>query len=516
MPNNVLGTAVRLLLAALSGWLLALAYPTPGQWWWAPISVAIFSALAWNQTKKLGAITGFLYGFVAFLAQHTWLTVVGLDAMWILSIYLATWTGAIGIVISICSRAITAKVIPWPIGLLAISSIWILEEFLRGRYPFGGYPWARLAFSQADSPLAFWSRIGGIPWLSFVVVAIAVACVGIVSVASMRAKVMLALFVIASFLIPISLSSAERSVEPDTSDSTIAIGVIQGGTPQTGMGAMDVRRAVLDNHVKQTIELAQKVQRGEEPQPEIVIWPENSSDLDPFVEADAAALIDQAAKAIGVPILVGAVVESKTDPQNEVYNMGIMWDPVTGAGETYIKNAPVPFGEFIPFRSILTKLISRYERVPRDFAHGTEPGIFTVNGVTLGDLICFEVAVDSVVNRVINAGAQVLVVQTNNATYAGTALPQQQLQIERLRAIENDRTVVVAATTGISARIAPDGSVDPIIEDGEVGSFVVEVLPHSNLTPAVRFGPYVELLLCLLVVGVLVFIPIRERRRRSS
>ena len=123
---------------------------------------------------------------------------------------------------------------------------------------------------------------------------------------------------------------------------------------------------------------------------------------------------------------------------------------------------------------------------------------------------------DPVVNRVINESAQLLVVQTNNATYAGTALPQQQLQIERLRAIENDRTVVVAATTGISARITPDGSVDPIIEDGEVGSFVVEVLPHSNLTPAARFGPYVELLLCALVVGVLVFIPIREPRRRSS
>ena len=516
MPNNVFGTAVRLFLAALSGWLLALAYPTPGQWWWAPISVAIFLAVAWNQTKKLGAITGFLYGFVAFLAQHSWLTVVGVDATWILSFYLAIWIGAIGIVISSISRAITKKVIPWPIGLLTIGSVWVLEEFLRGRYPFGGYPWARLAFSQADSPLAFWSRIGGIPWLSFVVVAISVACVSIFIIASIRAKVALVLFVIVCFLIPITLSNVSISTDANGAESTIAIGVVQGGTPQTGMGAMDVRRAVLDNHVKQTIELAQKIQRGEESQPEIVIWPENSSDLDPYVEDDAAALIDQAVKAIGVPILVGAVVESATDPQNEVYNMGILWGPSTGPGETYIKNAPVPFGEFIPFRSVLTQLISRYERVPRDFAHGTEPGIFTINGVVVGDLICFEVAVDPVVNRVVNDGAQVLVVQTNNATYAGTALPLQQLNIERLRAIENDRTVVVAATTGISARITPDGSVDPILEDGDVGSFVVEVAPQVNLTPGARFGPYIELLLCILVVGVLAFIPIRERRRRSG
>ena len=516
MAKNSWSIAVRLLLAALSGMLLALAYPTPSQWWWAPISVAIFSALAWNQPKRLSAIIGFVYGLVAFLVQHIWLTVVGVDATWILSIYLAIWIGAIGIVISIMSRAITRKVIPWPIGLLAISSVWILEEFLRGRYPFGGYPWARLAFSQADSPLAFWSRIGGIAWLSFVVVAIAVACVGIFFIASMRTKITLTLFITASFLIPITLSHAYGSVDPDASDSTITIGVVQGGTPQTGMGAMDVRRAVLDNHVKQTMELAQKVQRGEEPQPEIVIWPENSSDLDPFVEPDAAALIDEAAKAIGVPILVGAVVESETDPQNEVYNMGILWDPVTGPGDTYIKNAPVPFGEFIPFRSILTQLISRYERVPRDFAHGTEPGIFTINGVTLGDLICFEVAVDPVVNRVISEGAQILMVQTNNATYSGTALPEMQLHIERLRAIEYDRTVVVAATTGISAAIRPDGSVNPILKDGDVGSFVIQVNPQSGLTPAARYGRYLELLLCLIAVGALAFIPIRERRRRNS
>jgi apolipoprotein N-acyltransferase len=224
-------------------------------------------------------------------------------------------------------------------------------------------------------------------------------------------------------------------------------------------------------------------------------------------------LIEKAVKAIGVPILVGAVVDSATDPENEVYNMGILWDSLAGPGETYIKNAPVPFGEFIPFRSILTQFISRYDRVSRDFAHGTEPGIFTVNEVLLGDLICFEVAVDPVVNRVVREGAQVLVVQTNNATYSGTALPQQQLHIERLRAIEYDRTVIVAATTGISAEILPDGSVGQTLPDGATGSFVVEVSTQSNLTFAARFGSYVELLLCLIGIGVLASIPIRERRR---
>jgi len=510
MVRTPLTLGLRVTAAGLAGWLLALAYPLANQWWLAPISIAIFIGAVWNTNKRASAFIGFVFGLVAFRVQHDWLIVVGVDATWILSIYLALWIALIGMFISILSRAITRRTIPWPVGLIAIGSIWILEEFLRGRFPFGGYPWARVGLSQADSPLAFWSRLGGISWLSFVVVMIAVSFVGIVVVSSIRVRLILALIIVVSFVIPITLSS---TTSINSTGPTIAIGVVQGGTPQTGMGAMDVRRAVLENHVNETIKLAMKVKSGEVPQPQVVIWPENSSDLDPFTQPDAAMLIETAVKAIGAPILVGAVVDSATDPENEVYNMGILWDPSTGPGETYIKNAPVPFGEFIPFRSVLTQFIARYDRVTRDFAHGTEPGIFSVNGVLLGDLICFEVAVDPVVNRVVNEGAQVLVIQTNNATYSGTALPQQQLHIERLRAIEYDRTVIVAATTGISAEILPDGSVGQSLPDGATGSFVVEVSAQSNLTFAARFGPYIELIVCLFAIGTLATIPIRERRR---
>lgn len=510
MVRTPLTLGLRVTSAGLAGWLLALAYPLANQWWLAPISIAIFIGSVWGTSKRASAFIGFVFGLVTFRVQHDWLIVVGVDATWILSIYLALWIALIGTFTSILSRAITRRTIPWPVGIIAIGSIWILEEFLRGRFPFGGYPWSRLALSQADSPLAFWARLGGISWLSFIVVMIAAAFVGIVVISSIRARLVLALIIVVSFVIPISLSSMTNI---NATVPTIAIGVVQGGTPQTGLGAMDVRRAVLENHVNETIKLAMKVKSGEVPQPQVVIWPENSSDLDPFTQPDAAILIETAVKAIGAPILVGAVVDSATDPENEVYNMGILWDPLTGPGETYIKNAPVPFGEFIPFRSVLTQFISRYDRVTRDFAHGTEPGIFSVNGVMLGDLICFEVAVDPVVNRVVNEGAQILVVQTNNATYSGTALPQQQLHIERLRAIEYDRTVIVAATSGISAEILPDGSVGQTLPDGATGSFVVEVSPHSNLTIAARFGPYIEIIACLFGIGTLVTIPIRERRR---
>lgn len=496
----------RLLFAALSGLFLVFAYPDPDLGWLAPIAIAGVTAAVWHQSLRFGFLAGFVFGFVSFYGQHLWLGVVGADAHVILSIYLALWIGGIGAATAYLSRRIaTALVVP------IIGALWVFEEALRGRYPFGGYPWSRLAFSQADSPLASWATIGGVPFLGFIV-----AITGILWVYAFHkrtAKVLVTATLTTAVLIVIPSILPTMGVK--TTGKTAILGVIQGGTPQIGMGAMDVRRAVLENHVEETLQMAKDVATGQIKQPDAVIWPENSSDLNPFTDTEAAELIESAANAIGVPIMVGAVVDSFTDPVNEVYNMGIWWVPGTGPTTTYIKNAPVPFGEFIPFRSVLTRFIDRYDRVPRDFAHGTEPGIFEINGMTLGSLICFEVAVDPVVNELISRDVGAIVVQTNNATYAQTALPEQQLAIERLRAIETGREVVVAATTGISAAINPDGAVTQILTDGETGSFTTTVSAVTGMTPGSRFGPYLEIFLGALAAGSLLVMPIRQRFTRN-
>ena len=131
---------------------------------------------------------------------------------------------------------------------------------------------------------------------------------------------------------------------------TSTVAVIQGDVPRAGLDFNAQRRAVLDNHVQQTLELAQDVAAGEEPQPDVVIWPENSSDIDPYTNADAAREIDRAAAAIDAPILVGAVVEG---PGENVSNTAIVWDPDDGPGDTYVKRHPVPFGEYIPSPLVL-------------------------------------------------------------------------------------------------------------------------------------------------------------------
>ena len=491
-----------LIVAGLAGLLLAGAYEPVNIWFLAPLAIAILVAIQWDAKNIDGFLTGLVFGFVSFFVQHMWLRVVGADAQLVLSIYLAVWIAFVGL-----GTAFLSRNLPKWIALIGITGLWVLEEALRGRYPFGGYPWARIVFSQSDGLLAQWSTLLGVPAVTAMVVLIATS-----TAIALRYRTRQTIAV-AIVVILVSISIPRLITTNTTSENNLTIAVVQGGTPQTGLGAMDVRKAVLENHARVTVELADQVRKGEAKPPDLVLWPENSSDLNPFQDVEAQTIISRASQAIDAPILVGAVVDSFTDPDNEVYNMGILWDPKTGPGDTYIKNAPVPFGEFIPFRSLLTSLISRYERVPRDFAHGQDPGIFTVNGITLGDLICFEVAVDKVVNRVIDEGAGALVVQTNNATYANSALPAQQLAIEKMRAIEMGRAVVVAATTGISAFIDPNGNVEQILADGEVGAFVVDVPSITDRTIGSFLGPLVEIFLCLVALALLV---VAWTRRRTN
>jgi apolipoprotein N-acyltransferase len=268
--------------------------------------------------------------------------------------------------------------------------------------------------------------------------------------------------------------------------------------PRAGLEFNAQRRAVLDNHVQRTLELAAAVAAGEERQPDLVLWPENSSDIDPFTNADATGQIDRAAGAIGVPVLVGAVVEG---PGEKVSNTAIVWDPDDGPGDTYVKRHPVPLAEYVPARSFFRFFSDKVDLVRRDFAAGDEVGVLDVGGTRLGDLICFEVVYDGLVNDVVEGGAGMIVVQTNNATFGFTDESEQQLAMSRLRAVEFGRTVAVAATSGISAIVAPDGS---IVESSSLFTpdvLVQEIAQRSDTTVAQRLGAAPEWVLTAVGAG---------------
>jgi apolipoprotein N-acyltransferase len=496
-------------LALLAGLVMWLAFPPVAFGPYAIASVALLTAALWRSSLRRGLGLGLVAGLVFFLLLLGWMRVIGWDAWLLLALLCASWFALVGFGTALVSRLPGAPV--W------IGAVWVLSEALRGRVPFGGFPWGDLSFAQSGSPLAALAPWGGSAFVSFTVAFIGASALTITL--DYRAGrrglsgIWLALCALLVFVPAVAGLPASGDTVGGPEAATIAI--VQGGTPEVGMGAMDVRRAVLDNHVAQTLDLAKAIDAGRVKRPAFVLWPENSSDLDPFVDADAATSISAAAKAVGVPILVGAVISVPDNP-NGVWNVGVVWDPIAGPQEMYIKNHPVPFGEYIPFRDFLAQHIARFDRIPRDFIPGDKPGNLTIGGVPVGNVICFEVAYRDVVDAVVGGGARVITVQTNNATYGGTAQPEQQLAIERLRAIEFGRSVVVAATSGISAAIAPDGSFLERMDEGVVGWRVVDVPLRGQMTWATVAGRAIELALCLVAIVAItvgVLWSVRGRRR---
>lgn len=499
----------RLLLAVVSGVLLALAFPPTGASLLVLPAVALLVIATFRTTWMRGALLGFIQGAVSFGILLRWLSVVGGDA-WILLVGLcAFWIGVVG-----AGQALVTRLRWWP---LWVACVWVLQEALRDRIPLGGFPWGRLAFAQTATTLTPWASVGGAPAVTFAAAlgGSLVAFVVLVLVArrtgwqqwtwaGVGGLIVLAL---AGLLVPRPVDGQQDGGSP----STVAA-VIQGGVVSTGISVNDERREVLDRHLAQTLRLAEDVDAGLVPQPDIVVWPENAVDIDPYANEEVATALTAAARAVDAPLLIGAIIEAPGDPRM-IANVGIVWTAQDGPGESYIKRHPVPFGEYIPFRSLIAPLVGRLDRLARDMMAGTEAGVLQAGDVRLGDVICFEVAYDSIVRESVTEGGRVIVVQTNNATFAGLGQPEQQVAMSRLRAVEHGRAVLVAATSGISAVIAPDGSVVSEIPEGDVG-YLLETVPlRDALTLADRLGAFPEWVLAVLGLAAMVFTAVRVRLR---
>lgn len=498
----------RMAAAMAAGALMWPAFPPMGLWPLAPLGIAVFSLAVRGVRARTGAWLGFCCGTVFFLLTLEGIVKIGPDAWILLSVVQALYFAALG-----AGAAVAGRLRGWPVW---IAALWIGQELLRGRVPFGGFPWARVAFSQTDSPFTPYAALGGAPLVTFVTALtgglLALAALTLWHAFFRRARGRgiagspaepgpsrrrAGLAAAASLAGALALGPAALAVPIPASGRPITVAVIQGNVPRLGLDFLGQRKAVLNNHVQRTRELASRVRSGELPRPELVVWPENSSDLDPYSDLEAREAIDGAVKDIGVPVLVGAVVDSADG--RHVENRGIVWHPVTGPGAYYVKRHPVPFGEYLPFRDILTKLITRFERIPRDYAQGGRAGSLQLGPARIGDVICFEVAYDGLVRDV--ASSELLVVQTNNATYGKTSLPPQQIEMSRLRAIEHGRSVLVAATSGISAIVAPDGRMIDKSAEFTPDIQVARIPLRTSRTLADRVGAVPEWVLALLGVA---------------
>jgi apolipoprotein N-acyltransferase len=508
--------AARLATAAVAGIAAGLSFEPAGLAILLPLAVAALAVACHRSGLGRGFAAGAVFGAAFLLTLLPWLRVIGVDAWIGLSLFEALFYGLLGF-----ATAAVTRLPLWPVWLAAC---WVGVEALRSAVPFGGFPWGRLAFATVDTPVAGLVRYAGGAGVTFAVaLAGALLAWGFVELRRrggyrrpVAAAAGAALVWFAGAAVspdPVPSPSPRAAAGDDASTATVA--AVQGDVPGEGMDAFDERRAVLDNHVEATTELARSVAAGEAPRPDLVIWPENSTDIDPFEDASAYADIQGAVDAVGAPTLVGAMVAGERP--EDVLNQGIVWAPGTGPGERYSKNHPVPFGEYIPFRDEIAPYVSRLDQIPRDMVAGTRPGLLPLGPVTVGDVICFEVAYDDLVHEVVEGGADLVVVQTNNATYMGTGQIEQQFAISRLRAVETNRYVVVAATNGLTGIVAPDGRVVAQAPTRTREVLVETVSNPGGLTPAVRFGGLVELLVSLLAAAaVCVGLVVGRRARRRA
>lgn len=479
----------RVALALASGVVQFLAFPPVGWWWMAPLGVCLLVLAVRDATLGRSAALGFLAGAAFFVPLLQWVSVLGWDAWLLLGLAMSGWFALLGWGVRL------ALEVNW--WILAVPAVWVLQEWLRSRFPWGGLGWGRLGFSQPDSALTGWVTVGGAPLLGFMVALIGclllllfpISRTTVISVVSIAALVAVGWFV---------YPAPGQTGEP----AFARLALVQGNVPAPGIDFLGRPLAVLTNHVETTKDLARAVRAGEQPRPDAVVWPENAADIDPVMSPQAGALVESAAAAVGVPILVGTVQDVPGQP-DRVANVGLVWEPGEGPTDAYIKQHPVPFGEFLPLRPLLSSLISRFDRVPRDFIAGQDPGVLHLGPARVADVICFEISNDEIVRTGVRLGGRTVVVQTNNATYATTAQPEQQFDISRLRARETGRSVLVAATTGITAVISPDGRYEalPQLTSGWLNR---EILLQDAQTPAVRFGGLVDGLLSLLGVLALV------------
>ena len=384
----------------------------------------------------------------------------------------------------------------------------------------------RLGYTTADMPLS-----GYLPWLGVAGTGLMLALAGValawaierlgtaegirprLRAAAVPTAVIITIMVLGPVL-------GMRGAQP-AEGKPVVIGMVQGNVDGTaGSHALGYARSVTNNHLSETIMLAAKVQTGQQHMPDFLLWPENSTDVDPTKDTETAQLISEARRFAERPILVGAVMEGPGPDERQT--TALWWTTQDAVAARYDKRNLVPFGEYIPMRNTLLPIMPILKQVGRQSVPGHGPGVLNVKlqdgrQLRIGDVICFELAWDSTVHDTVGHDAQLLVVQSNNATYTATAQPRQQFAITRVRAMELRREVVVSTTSSFSGHIDPHGRVIDRTRESTAASASYLVPLRSGRTPALLIGPWLERgasLVALVALGLGLWLPRRPMTAR--
>ena len=458
-------------MIALSAFLASAAFAPIGIWYLGVLGYSLFLRKIFK--SRLQVWHAFAFGFIYNAIVLDWSgKFVGALPWLLLSLLQALFYIPVGVV---------AK--RWGSIWFTIGALLLMEE-LRSIFPFGGFGWTRIAFSQIESPGAAFLPYGGVLALS----ALTLLFAALISRIRVGNLIKLLLIVIGLALFP---------ANPQGSGS-VKLLAIQGNTPSVGLDFNSRAQAVFNLHRDATYKYAKENY-------DVIIWPENAIDIDPGAYPNVAADIEKLISEKAAPLIAGVVLKRDGSP----VNASVLYNSEPGAVSTYIKRGLTPFGEFMPLRAV-AEFISPFAASVVDFKPGEKLVTHEVAGAALGPIICYEIINDRLVAQM-SANAQALIVQTNSATFAGTAESRQQLAITRVRALENSRSILSVSTIGISAYIDSNGEVNQSTPEDIQTSLTGDLILNDHITFANKWGNTVKYLL-LSFIFILGFRDLRKRR----
>lgn len=416
-------------LAALAGVVVALSLPPWGWWPLGFVGIAALSVLLAGRAGWARFRAGAAFGVGMFTVGLWWMGEFNAVGAGLAVIVEAMFIGLAG-----------AAAPPGRARAMGLPAALVLAEGLRRVVPFGGLPLAGIALGQVGGPLAGAARIGG--ELSVMALAagagVALACLA----RRDWRPAALAMALVAGVAVA-------GAAAPDGSQGrAVVVGAVQGGGPRGFRGVDADAGAVFAAHLASSDRLR--------PPLDLVLWPEDVVDVDrPIAATHEAEQLGALARGLGAPVVAGVVEDAGP---TRFRNAAVVWSAAGVIADRYDKVHRVPFGEYVPWRSLVDR-VADLSVIPRDAIAGGGPGVVATSAGQAGVLISYEVFFADRARTATEAGGTVLLVPTNAASFSTSQVPTQEVAAARLRAIESGRSLVQAAPTGYSAFIDHRGRV---------------------------------------------------------
>ncbi|MHA7860508.1 apolipoprotein N-acyltransferase [Tessaracoccus sp. Y36] len=477
ISRPALPVGVSALVAVCIGLLIGAGQAPMGVW---PATIAGLALFTWFMAARRPG-TAFGYGYLIGLAMNvltvSWVSVLGIWVGVALVTFLSLWWALLALVVS---RLVRLRF--WP---LLVPAAWVAMEFVSGKIPFGGFSWTRLGFTVVDQPMSGWLGFVGVTGVSYLVALVANSLLFAALDRKRRVRVLagaLAIFVVGGLL------NLTPHADPET---TVSIAVVQPNVNRQEHGTGSYARSVTNNALSETVFALAEARTGDWPTLDFVLWPENATDVDPILDPETRRMVEVAALLAEVPIFVGAVMNGPEPDTRQTSSL--WWDPLDGPGDIYHKRDLVPFGEWIPFRDVLLPRLPILRQIGRQSVPGEGPGVVDapIAGnphLQVGTIICFELAYDDTSYDAVRGGGEIIVSQSNTNTYGGTFQPAQQLVINRVRAMETGREVVVSTLNSLTGLVDTRGRVQGLTSEFEAANRIVTVPLRYSISLPVRLG----------------------------